>query len=77
MRKRTSSQFGVVCLRQAKLRRRDDVMTEGTQENARTGINILIGEESHGVGARQMFSIATTSIAYWMQARMSSGSRSG
>ena len=41
------------------------------------GVDILVSQEPHGVVARRMSSTATTSIAYWMHARISSVSRSG
>ena len=41
------------------------------------GIDILIGEEPHGTAASRMSSAASTSMAYWTQARTSSSSRLG
>lgn len=54
-----------------------NVVSHFSQEPDRDGIDILIGEKFHGVVARWMSSAASTSMACWMQPRISSASRSG
>ena len=60
----------------SELRCRHDIMSQAAQKSDRHGIDILVGQEPHGVGARRISSTATTSMAYWMHAQMSSGSSS-
>lgn len=57
-------QFRVFGLAQAKQSRRCYVMAQAGQEANRSGIDILVGQKLHGVGARRMSSTASTSIAY-------------
>ena len=71
-----TKQLGVLRLRQTDLSDRNNVMPEAAQEGDRGDIDVLVGEKLHGVVARRISSAATTSMAYWMHARMSSGSRS-
>ena len=61
---RDTKQFGIRSLSQTQLSHRYDVMAQAAEELDRDGINILVGQELHGVGARWMSSAATTSMAY-------------
>jgi hypothetical protein len=72
-----SKQLGVISLCKTKLSYRGDVMSQAAQEAYRGGIDILVGQEPHEDVARRMSSTETTSMAYWMHARMSSGAKSG
>ena len=72
-----AEQLGIIRLREPKLRHRNDVVAQTPYELNRDRVHILVGEESHGVVATWMSSAANTSMAYWMQARMSSGFKSG
>ena len=73
-----SKQFGIVCcLRQTKPSNGNDIMPQATQKANGEAVDVLISEEFHGDVAKWMSSAASTSMAYWMQARMSCSSRSG
>jgi len=69
--------FAIGRLGAADLRCGEHIMTEVAQESRRKGVHILIKEELHEGTATWRSSTPRTSIAYWMQARMSSISRSG
>lgn len=70
-------EFDVLGLGETELSRRNHVMAQGLKQTDCGGIDVLISEKHHGVDARWMSSAATTSMACWTQALMSSSSRSG
>lgn len=70
---RSGEQFRTSRPVEARLSGRNNVMSPFCQKPNGNRVDILIGQESHGVAATWISSTATTSIAYWMQTRISSG----
>ena len=61
---RDAQQFSICGLCQTKLAGSRDIMPQSTQKANSRSVDVLVGEEDHGVVARWISSAATTSIAY-------------